>query len=229
MKTLTEIARQYKTDKANDHSYTGHYEFHFDRMRNENIKILEIGIGGYSESTEGGGSLKMWRDYFQNGKIYGFDIHHKEGLDEERIKTFQGNQVDNDFLGWLCNEHGEFDIIVDDGSHVPGHVIHSFNYLFPKLKNGGIYVVEDTQTSYWKSMGGDYKNPANINTSVNYFKHLADGLNFQEFVDPGYKPTYFDLNILSIHFYHNLIFIYKGDNSEESNVIKNNIGNSWAF
>ena len=158
-----------------------------------------------------------------------FDISHKEGLDEDRIKTFQGNQIDNMFLEQLCKEHGEFDIIVDDGRHVPFHVIHTFKELFPRLKDGGIYVVEDTQTSYWKSMGGDYKNPANLTTSMNYFKNLADGLNFREFVEPGYTPTYFDLNITSIHFYHNLIFIYKGDNSEQSNVIKNNTGNDWAF
>ena len=229
MKTLTEIARQYKTDKANEHSYTGHYEFHFDRMRNENIKILEIGIGGYSESTEGGGSLKMWRDYFTKANIYGFDIQPKIDINEDRIKIWQGNQVDDDFLSHIIDEIGELDIVVDDGSHLSEHVIHTFNFIFPRMKTGGIYVVEDTQTSYWKSMGGDYKNHSNLNTTMNYFKNLSDGLNFREFVEPGYQPTYLDLNIYSIHFYHNLIFIYKGDNSEESNIVVNNIGNSWVY
>ena len=229
MENLTDIARRYPTDKADGHSYTGHYDFHFSRFRKEAIKLLEIGIGGYGNPSEGGGSLKMWRDYFESGHIYAFDISQKFGLDEERITTYQGNQIDDEFLNGLCDRHGEFDIIVDDGSHVPSHVIHTFNVLFPRLKNGGIYVVEDIQTSYWRSMGGDLGNPSNLATPMNYFKSLCDGLNHKEYVSPGYQPTYFDTNITSIHFYHNLVFIYKGDNTEESNVIKNNVGNSWAF
>lgn len=229
MKTLKEIALGYTTDKATTHNYTPHYEFHFERLRSEPISLLEIGIGGYSDAEEGGGSLKMWRDYFELGAIYGFDINRKVINDDNRIKIWQGNQIDNRFLSDLCEQTGPLDIIIDDGSHFPDHVIHTFNFLFPKLKEGGIYVVEDTQTSYWKSMGGDYMNPGNMKATMNYFKSLADGVNFREFIHPGYEPTYFDLNIVSVHFYHNLIFIYKGDNSEESNIIKKNIGNSWAF
>jgi hypothetical protein len=226
---LTEIALKYKTDKATTHSYTQHYDFHFERLRNENIKLLEIGIGGYTDPNEGGGSLKMWKEYFNNGNIYAFDIEKKIGLDDDRIKIYQGSQTDNNFLSSIIDEIGELDIVVDDGSHVPSHIIDTFNFIFPRIKMGGIYVVEDTQTSYWKSMGGDYKNHSNLNTTMNYFKNLSDGLNFREFVEPGYQPTYLDLNIFSIHFYHNLIFIYKGDNSEESNIVVNNIGNSWVY
>lgn len=228
-KTLTEIAKSYNTDKATSHNYTPNYEFHFEKFRERKINLLEIGIGGYSNPLEGGGSLKMWKEYFTNANIYAFDIVNKIGMNEDRIKTWQGDQVDDVFLNKMFEEVKELDIIIDDGSHFPNHVIYSFNFLFPKLNSGGIYVVEDTQTSYWKSMGGDYKNPLNLGTTMNYFKNLADGLNFREFVEPGYQPTYFDLNITSIHFYHNLIFIYKGDNSEQSNVIVNNNGNSWAY
>ena len=51
---------------------------------------------------------------------------------------------------------------------------------------------------------------------MNYFKNLADSLNYMEFMKAGYEPTYFDKNIIAIHFYHNLIFIFKGVNDEES-------------
>lgn len=227
--SLKEIALRYTTDKATTHNYTPNYEFHFQKFRNEDINLLEIGIGGYSNPDQGGGSLKMWRDYFTKANIYGFDIQPKIDINEDRIKIWQGNQVDDVFLSYIIDEIGELDIVVDDGSHVSDHVIHTFNFIFPRMKTGGIYVVEDTQTSYWKSMGGDYKNHSNLKTTMNYFKNLSDGLNFREFVDPGYQPTYYDLNITSIHFYHNLIFIYKGDNSEESNIVFNNIGNSWVY
>jgi demethylmacrocin O-methyltransferase len=54
---------------------------------------------------------------------------------------------------------------------------------------------------------------------MNFFKNLTDCLNHQEIPDENYKETYFDKKIVSIHFYHNLVFIYKGDNDEISNRI----------
>ena len=98
-------------------------------------------------------------------------------------------------------------------------MIETFKILFPKLNNGGIYVIEDTQTSYWKEFGGTSKDLKNEKTMMNFFKHLTDGLNHQEFQIGNYEPGYFDKKIISIHFYHNLIFIYKGDNNELSNVL----------
>ena len=90
------------------------------------------------------------------------------------------------------------------------------------MKDGGIYVVEDTQTSYWEDFGGDSEDLRNSKTIMNFFKGLTDGLNNKEFVRPGYEQTYLDKKITSMHFYHNMIFIYKGDNDEESNVVVNN-------
>ena len=122
----------------------------------------------------------------------------------------------------VINEIGDLDIIIDDGSHINEHVIKTFNLLFPKLKDGGIYVIEDTQTSYWDDFGGDSQDLDNSKTLMNFFKSLTDTLNNKEFIIPGYKQSYFDKKIISMHFYHNLIFIYKGDNNEESNVVVNN-------
>jgi len=117
---------------------------------------------------------------------------------------------------------GSVDIIVDDGSHLNHHVIHTFEYLFPKLNDGGVYAIEDVQTSYWPDHGGDSHDLNKTTSMMAYFKALADGLNHKEYIRPGYQPTYFDQKITSIHFYHNLIFIYKGNNNEPSNLILNN-------
>ena len=83
-------------------------------------------------------------------------------------------------------------------------------------------VIEDTQTSYWEDFGGSNKDLNKINTIMNYFKSLTDSLNNQEFIISNYKQTYFDQKITSMHFYHNLIFIYKGNNDEKSNIVVNN-------
>ncbi len=211
---LDKLGKIYGTDKAGNHVYTTHYQLHFNRFRDKKINLLEIGVGGYEKPYSGGKSLRMWKKYFQLGNIYSIDIYDKSALQEDRIKIFQGSQVDKNFLEKVCEEIGSIDIIIDDGSHINEHVIESFKILFPKLNDGGIYVVEDTCTSYWPDYGGDSTNFDNPGTSMNFFKKLTDSLNFKDFLTPGYQPTFFDMNIISIHFYHNLIFIYKGKNEE---------------
>ena len=67
-------------------------------------------------------------------------------------------QADAGFLQKVAGEFGPFDLIIDDGSHVNAHVITTFEVLFPLLKTGGLYVVEDTQTSYWPVLGGSSRN-----------------------------------------------------------------------
>jgi demethylmacrocin O-methyltransferase len=160
----------------------------------------------------------MWKKYFPFGKIFALDIYDKSFVNEPRIKTFQGSQTDRKVLNKIMDQIGEPDIIIDDGSHINEHVIETFMILFPKLKNGGIYVIEDTETSYWPDYGGDSKNLNNPQTIMNYFKGLTDCLNHQELVRENYSPTYFDKHIVSIQFYHNLIFVFKGFNDEATSV-----------
>jgi demethylmacrocin O-methyltransferase len=222
---LTKLAIINKTDKGTTHQYTKHYEFHLSKKRKQRLNILEIGIGGYQNPNLGGESLRMWKYYFPNSNIYGIDIFDKNGIDENRIKTFKGSQVDKEFLERIYNEIGSLDIIIDDGSHINEHIIETFKILFPLLKQNGIYIIEDIQTSYWPDFGygGDSMNLSNPATSMNFFKKLADCINYEEFINPEYQPTYYDQNIISIHFYHSMVFICKGDNNEGSNFIKNNI------
>jgi hypothetical protein len=213
---LNMLACIYKSDKWGKHWYTKHYHSQFKYLKFRRIKLLEIGAGGYHFPFTGGNSLRMWKRYFPFGRIYSLDIYDKSYLNENRIKIFQGNQADENILNTIFEEIGEPDIIIDDGSHINEHVIKTFICLFPKLKNGGIYAIEDTETSYWPDYGGDSQNLNNPSTVMNFFKSLTDCLNHQEFLTENYSPTYFDRNICSIQFYHNLIFVYKGLNDENS-------------
>ena len=223
-KHLSKLALLYGTDKQIGHHYIQHYQRHFEPLRRKELNILEIGIGGYIQTKAGGNSLRMWKAYFPKSRIFGIDIYDKKHHDEKRIKTFQGSQADTDFLKRVVDEIGRVDIIIDDGSHHNDHVITSFKFLFPLLADKGIYVVEDTQTSYWgsKVQDMDYGGSSDLtapHTSMNYLKSLVDGLNHEEFIMDDYVPTYFDKHITAMHFYHNLVFIYKGHNNEGSNVI----------
>jgi demethylmacrocin O-methyltransferase len=212
---LDKLAQLYKTDKFGKHFYTPHYQFHFSKFKYKKFKMLEIGVGGHENPLAGGPSLRMWKRFFPFAQIYALDIFDKSFFQEKRVRIFQGSQVDKVFLAKMLEETGELDIIVDDGSHINEHVIETFKILFPKLKEGGIYVVEDAQTSYYGGyFGGDNKNFNNLNTSMGFFKSLVDGLNSEEYGIEGYERNYYDKNIISIHFYHSLIFIYKGNNNE---------------
>lgn len=183
---LTKLGKIYGTDKAISHNYTPHYVTHFKRFKYKRINLFEIGVGGYKKPILGGKSLRMWKRYFPFGRIYSLDIYDKSKLQERRIKIFRGSQVDEELLQKISNEVKGFDIIIDDGSHINEHIITTFQILFPKLNDGGIYVIEDTQTSYWEKYGGTSEDMVNSRTSMNFFKSLADSRNHQEFQIPDY-------------------------------------------
>ena len=148
----------------------------------------------------------------------------QSSLQERRIKIFQGSQNDPEFLREVVAEMGGLDIkVIDDGSYINEHVISSFRTLFPLLAESGIYVIEDIQTSYWPSFGGDSYDLNNPKTTMSLLKTLTDGLNYEEIEKKNHRPSDFDLKIISLHFYHNLVFIYKGRNEEGSNFVHQHI------
>jgi hypothetical protein len=212
---LNDLARIFATDKWGSHWYTQHYQRYFRALKNKPLNLLEIGVGGYERPGEGGGSLRMWKAYFPKSRVVGIDLYDKSHFSEHRIDIRQCDQTDSEALRHLSGEYGGFDIIIDDGSHLNEHVIKTFRVLFPLLRPNGIYIVEDTQTAYWPSWGGGIGNPQSL---MAFFKGLTDGLNYVEYPIVNYEPSYFERNIVEIAFFHNLIFIRKGNNDEKPNV-----------
>ena len=88
------------------------YERHFNRFRNKEVVILEIGVSQ-------GGSLQMWKNYFGGkAKIYGIDVNPScKELEEENIKIFIGSQSDRKFLRGVKESIPKVDILIDDGGH----------------------------------------------------------------------------------------------------------------
>ena len=212
MQDLNSIAEFYKTDKI-EHGYIKIYEKYFENLRDQKLKILEIGIAD-------GKSLLTWADYFKNSTIVGIDIHkidiQKKKLDRDNIEIHQGSQSDGKFINKIINQYGNFDIIIDDGSHLKKDVIKSFHLLFHCLKNDGLYIVEDMQTSYNHFFGGNPFDLKYSNTHMNFFKHLTDTLNYQEIANPFYISNKYDSQITNISFYPWLVFVRKGKNDKKS-------------
>lgn len=207
--SLNRLATLHGTDKNNAHFYTQHYAFHFAKLRFRPLILLEVGIGGYNWPQLGGDSLRLWRSYFPFASINGIDIYNKQ-FHQNRwlgIHTFQGSQDDPAFLADVIRQIGRPHIIIDDGSHEPTQTIRTFELLFPHLRRGGIYVIEDLQTSYWTNASS---------RSIENLKKLIDGLNHTEQPDWQRTQLGFETEIRALHFYHNLCFINKDLNQDPS-------------
>jgi hypothetical protein len=157
----------------------------------------------------------MWKAFFLRAQIVGLDIQDKSFVDQDRIRTYQGSQTDPAILQQIVDDAGEIKVVIDDGSHRPEHIRETFAYLFPMLAPDGIYAIEDTQTSCWRTWGGSEILTA-PETTISMIKDFVDGLHWEEFLDGAYRPTYVDKNLKAIHAYHNLVIMEKGLNVEGS-------------
>jgi hypothetical protein len=141
----------YKGDKGDVFPTGNHYAKYYDKflspLRQSVTNICEIGIWN-------GASLKTFQDYFPNSQIVGLDIVDKSEFNNSRITTQildQGNKTHLDKFVTQCKKSNiKFDIILDDGSHDVAHQQITFGKLFPILKPGGIYILEDLGSSYFK-------------------------------------------------------------------------------
>jgi SAM-dependent methyltransferase len=139
MDPLTQIGLKHSTDKAVDHKFTPFYHSKLESLRDKNINVLEIGVFHAQ-------SLRTWKDYFYNAKIYGFDIDDRRCYQEDRIIIEQGDQTDIPFLKNVFNGV-EFDLIIDDGGHTMFQQQTTLVHIFDRLKPGGVYILEDLHTS----------------------------------------------------------------------------------
>lgn len=209
--------RKYKSDKI-QHGYVKIYSKYLSKLKKKKLKILEIGVAD-------GKSILSWGDFFKKSLIIGIDIKKinlKKKSNKNNIHIYQGSQSDPNFLNKLIKKYKKFDIIIDDGSHIPEDVKYSFKFLFPALKKGGLYFVEDLQTSYIHFFGGNPFDLTNSNTHINFFKSLIDRIHFKEIANPYYLKKEYDGEIFSIAFFRNLLVVNKNKNLNESNLVLNN-------
>ena len=177
------------------------YERHFNRFRNKEVIIIEIGVSH-------GGSLQMWKNYFgKDAKIYGIDIDPRcKEFEEDNIKIFIGSQSDRDFLREIKKAIPRADIIIDDGGHTMKQQRVSFEELFDHVKDDGIYLVEDLHTSYWALFGGGHKRK---NTFIEYSKNFIDYINAYHSEQKSLKVDKFTSSADSLHYYDSILVIEK--------------------
>jgi hypothetical protein len=123
------------------------YDAILGSLREKPIRMLEIGVAR-------GGSMEMWRRYLHpDSTIVGLDIEPSCRQFEDPSRNMYvriGKQQDLGVMLSVVKEHGPFDVILDDGSHITSDMIESFRYLFLHgLSAGGVYLAEDMHTNYW--------------------------------------------------------------------------------
>jgi hypothetical protein len=183
------------------HHYFDIYERYFEKYRDKEVIILEIGVSH-------GGSVQMWKNYFgSKAKIYGIDINPNcKQIEEENIHIFIGSQEDREFLRKVKSEIPKLDILIDDGGHTMKQQIVSFEELFDHIKEDGIYLCEDNHTSYWKEYGGGFQKKRSF---IEYTKNWIDKMHAWYSETAALKVDDFTKSIFSICYYDSIVVIEK--------------------
>ena len=166
---LTEIMNEFGSDKGNHHNYTDFYHFLFNQIREKKLNIFEVGLGSVKvdfsdnmsifKSYSPLCSLKGWRKYFFNSKIFGADIDKSILNDDENIKTFYVDMLKKNTIDTMWKKIGKkMDIIIDDGMHTYDANIVFFENSINFLVDKGFYIIEDIN-----------RKPSNIKKYFQYF------------------------------------------------------------
>jgi hypothetical protein len=205
MKSLAELASKYGTDKQYDnHNYVGMYDYWLGKLHIN--KMLEIGFGS-------GASAKMWLEYLPDAEVYIMefgDEEFKEKWNNPNIELSDLNVVMGDSRkqeSWDQIPNG-LDFIVDDGSHFPEDQIATFELGFGKLREHGLYFIEDTHCGFQKEYGGKP-------TIYQYFLDLMMEQQLPQYNTEGDFYKYLPYmkgrakEIFSYHFYKSIILLEK--------------------
>lgn len=147
----------------------------FENMRNEPMNLLEIGL-----SIEGpehdAPSTRMWKSYFPNATIFGVDILDFSAFETDWFKFFKVDCSDEKQLDVVVAKLRDagvvLDIIVDDGSHASYHQQLTMLKLFPLLRVGGSYIIEDLN---WQPTVYEKKLPSVPKTSSLLLQFVQSG------------------------------------------------------
>ncbi len=180
-------------------NYLEIYERFFSAFRHRPCRILEIGV-------QNGGSLALYQKYFPLAtRIVGVDLDPRcANLGGGNIFVEIGSQADADFLQTVCEKHGPFDLVVDDGSHIFSHQRTSFETIFPRMSPEGVYLAEDLHTSYAPSFGGGLDVSESF---ISYCKSLCDQVNAAFFPNLQDRKAWLADHLFGVSFFDSMVVI----------------------
>lgn len=178
------------------------YDRHFAPYRKKPVTVLEFGVSH-------GGSLQMWKKYFgRRARIVGVDINPDcAALTESQIEVVIGDQDNREFLRELRDRLGPIDVVIEDGGHTMTQQIATFEEIWPGVRDGGVFLIEDLHTSYWDNYGGGHKRAG---TFIEYAKDLIDQQNAWHSREPeSLAVDDYTRSIRGMHVYDSIIVFDK--------------------
>jgi len=141
----------------------------------------------------------MWKHYFGSGcKVYGLDVNPDTvEVEEEQIEVIVGDQADPESLRQVKERIPKMDIVVDDGGHQMNQQITSFTELYPHMTAQGVYLCEDTHSSYAQ--------PPDSTTFVQLMQRMVDQIHAWQAPHP--EVSEFTRTTDSIHFYNGVVVV----------------------
>jgi hypothetical protein len=130
-----------QSDKFFWHGYVGFYENHLPRTIDGDI--VEFGVFK-------GNSIRWLLERYPAARhIHGIDIlpYQTSWPVDERVTYWQVDQHKDDQVRVCLQSIAPPDLIIEDGSHVPAHQSRCLKFGMTALRAGGLYVLEDIQTS----------------------------------------------------------------------------------
>lgn len=174
------------------------YDRLFGAWRGRPVTFCEIGVLH-------GGSLFMWREFLgPDARIIGVDVDPEaKRWESEGFEIFVGDQGDPEFWSAFFAKVGDLDVLLDDGGHTFEQQVVTTECVLPRIRDGGLLVVEDCHTSYMREYGG----PSRY-SYVSYAKNLVDGINrrWVDLADRGGCET----RVYGIRFYESFV-VYEID------------------
>jgi len=129
-------------------------------------------------------------------------------LEESQVEIRIGDQADPEFLAKIREEYPRIDIVIDDGGHTMKQQRASFENLFHHLSDSGVYLCEDTCTSYWAEYDGGISGK---NTFVDFSRDLIDEVHafHRRGNNAGFDVSEYTRTIDSINYYDSVIVFEK--------------------
>ncbi|KAM5342842.1 hypothetical protein ACJ41O_013808 [Fusarium nematophilum] len=181
--SFKDVALKHGTDKVTAHKYHFMYDKYLKPLQAKPVKLLEIGLG-CNMAYGPGASYYTWLEFLPGVELYFIenDVECAEKYKKETAdaRIAIGDQADIKFLQRFSTEatNGSlFDVIIDDGGHFMKQQITSLEQLWKVIKPGGVYVIEDLQTSYWENYHGDPSaRDTRKHTTMKYLYGVLDDL-----------------------------------------------------
>lgn len=194
---LFDIYKSVKYLSIKHDSYFQVYEELFAKYVGKEITFIEVGVLN-------GGSLSMWREYFgPQARIIGVDLNPiAKKWEQEGFEIYIGDQSDPEFWARLFSQVGKADIVLDDGGHTNRQQIVTTDQCIPNIRDGGLLVVEDVHTSYFKEFG----NPSRW-SFVSFVKHIVDSLN-SRFPSVNVVKNHYGDRVYSVSFYESIVCLH---------------------